>query len=205
MNKIFQLIFWLVFSVGFAQSNAHKTLADLPYYENPVNDAYQNERCKLDLYYPEDTQNFPTVIWFHGGGLKSGAKAIPEQLKGKGLGVVAVNYRLHPKVNAPKYIEDAAAAVAWVFKNIDQYGGDSKKIYVCGFSSGVPDETVLESASYGVRIVPPILDVMALKHIGIDSDADTQHIAPAIDTAYETADALCFLVGQSPVIAGGRS
>ena len=49
---------------------------------------------------------------------------------------MAVNYRLHPKVNAPKYIEDAAAAVAWVFKNIDQYGGDSKKIYVCGFSSG---------------------------------------------------------------------
>ena len=136
MNKIFQLIFWLVFSVAFAQSTAHKTLADLPYYENPVNDAYQNERCKLDLYYPEDTQNFPTVIWFHGGGLKSGAKAIPEQLKGKGLAVVAVNYRLHPKVNAPKYIEDAAAAVAWVFKNIDQYGGDSKKIYVCGFSSG---------------------------------------------------------------------
>ena len=136
MNKIFQLIFWLVFSVGFAQSTAYKTLANLPYYENPVNDAYQNEGCKLDLYYPEDTQNFPTVIWFHGGGLKSGAKVIPEQLKGKGLAVVAVNYRLHPKVNAPKYIEDAAAAVAWVFKNIDQYGGDSKKIYVCGFSSG---------------------------------------------------------------------
>lgn len=136
MNKIFQFIFWLVFSVGLAQSTAYKTLADLPYYENPVNNAYQNDRCKLDLYYPEYTQNFPTVIWFHGGGLKSGAKAIPEQLKGKGLAVVAVNYRLHPKVNAPKYIEDAAAAVAWVFKNIGQYGGDPSQIYVCGFSSG---------------------------------------------------------------------
>lgn len=73
-----------------------------------------------------------------------------------------------------------------------------------GLQGKAPDETVLASASYGVRIIPPILDVMALKHIAIDSDADTQHIAPAIDTAYETGDALCFLVGQSPVIAGER-
>ncbi len=136
MNKIFQLIFCLVFSQSFAQPTPYNTLTDLPYYENPVNDAYQNERCKLDLYYPADTQNFPAVIWFHGGGLKSGSKAIPEQLKEAGLAVVAVNYRLHPKVNAPKYIEDAAAAVAWVFKNIERFGGDIKKIYVCGFSSG---------------------------------------------------------------------
>jgi sulfopyruvate decarboxylase subunit beta len=71
-----------------------------------------------------------------------------------------------------------------------------------GLQGKAPDETVLASASYGVRIIPPILDVMALKHIGIESDANTQNIAPAIDTAYETGDALCFLVGHSPVIAG---
>ena len=136
MRKIFQLIFMMFFGVSFAQLTPYKTLSDLPYYENPVDGAYQKERCKLDLYYPTNSENFPTVIWFHGGGLKSGSKAIPEQLKKKGLAVVAVNYRLHPKVNAPKYIEDAAAAVAWVFKNIDQYGGDSSQIYVCGFSSG---------------------------------------------------------------------
>ena len=96
MNKIFQLIFWLVFSVGFAQPNAYKTLTDLPYYENPVNDAYQIERCKLDLYYPELSKIFQRnmVPW---GGLKSGSKAIPEQLKDKGLAVVAVNYRCTPR------------------------------------------------------------------------------------------------------------
>jgi sulfopyruvate decarboxylase TPP-binding subunit len=57
----------------------------------------------------------------------------------------------------------------------------------------------LESASYGVRIIPPILDVMALKTVGIDSDADTHKIGAAIDTAYKTSDPLCLLVGQSPV------
>ena len=75
-----------------------------------------------------------------------------------------------------------------------------------GLQGKAPDETVLESASYGVRIIPPILDVMALRSISASTAMlIQQQIAPAIDTAYETGDALCFLVGQSPVIAGGRS
>ncbi|NCF30925.1 MAG: alpha/beta hydrolase fold domain-containing protein [Bacteroidetes bacterium] len=136
MKKLFHFIFMMVMGVSFAQPKSYKTIMDMAYYDNPVDGTYQKERCKLDLYYPTDGENFPTVVWFHGGGLKGGSKSIPEPLKEKGLAVVAVNYRLHPKVNAPKYIEDAAAAVAWVFDNIDQYGGDSSQIYVCGFSSG---------------------------------------------------------------------
>ena len=52
----------------------------------------------------------------------------------KGVAVATVNYRLFPKIKAPAYIEDAAAAVAWVFKNIGDYGGDSSRIYVSGHS-----------------------------------------------------------------------
>lgn len=33
-------------------------------------------RCKLDLYLPATGQNFPVLVWFHGGALKSGSKAI---------------------------------------------------------------------------------------------------------------------------------
>ena len=76
MNKIFQLIFWLVFSVGFAQSTAYKTLTDLPYYENPVNDAYQIERCKLDLYYPE-LSKFPNGYGSMGVDSKAAQKRFP--------------------------------------------------------------------------------------------------------------------------------
>ena len=132
MKKIFRLIFWLVLTTGLVWSITYKSLADLPYYKNPVNDAYHKKRYKLDLYYPDGSQNYPTVIWSNGGGLKSGSKVIPQQLKCKGLALAEVNYRFYPIVNTPKYIEDASA-VAWVFKNIEQYGGDSKKIYVSGF------------------------------------------------------------------------
>lgn len=99
-------------------------------------DAYINERCRLDVYYPGNVKDFTTVVWFHGGGLEGGEKYIPETWKNKGIAVVAVNYRLHPKVKSPVYIEDAAAAVAWVFNTIEKYGGDPKKIVVSGHSAG---------------------------------------------------------------------
>ena len=73
-----------------------------------------------------------------------------------------------------------------------------------GLQGKAANETVLQSASYGVRIIPPILDAMALNYIDIDCNDDTNNIAPAIDNAYATGDALCFLVGKSPVIAGGQ-
>lgn len=109
---------------------------NISYYGKTIIDDYQKERCKLDLYYPVGVKNFPTVVWFHGGGLKGGEKEVPDLLKDKGIAVVAVNYRLHPKVKAPVYIEDAAAALAWTFKNIVQYGGDPNKIVVSGSSAG---------------------------------------------------------------------
>jgi len=43
---------------------------------------------------------------------------------------------LHPDVTAPSYIEDAAAAVAWVLKNIERYGGDPRRVVVAGHSAG---------------------------------------------------------------------
>jgi len=47
-----------------------------------------------------------------------------------------VGYRLSPKVKHPGYLEDAAAATAWVLSNIAQYGGDSNKVFVSGHSAG---------------------------------------------------------------------
>ena len=103
---------------------------------SPGWDDYMKERCKLDVYQPADKKGFATVVWFHGGGLRAGKKSIPEQLKEQGIAVVAVNYRLSPKVKCPAYIEDAAAAVAWTFKNIEKYGGSKELIFVSGHSAG---------------------------------------------------------------------
>ena len=115
---------------------AYATEENVAYRPELEKDAYATERCRLDLYYPKELKNYPTVVWFHGGGLTGGGKSIPEALKNKGLAVVAVNYRLSPKAKNPAYIEDAAAAVAWAFKNIEKFGGSPYKIFVSGHSAG---------------------------------------------------------------------
>lgn len=111
---------------------------DIHYYSDSVcnRDEYIRSQCTLDLYYPKNERGFATVVWFHGGSLRYGAKEIPSYLKEKGIAVVGVDYRLYPTVRAPKYIEDAAAAVAWVFNYIEEFGGDPNLIFISGHSAG---------------------------------------------------------------------
>ena len=121
-----------------AQEVQYKTLENIPYQSSELMlaDAYVTERCLLDIYYPPSVPGFATVVWFHGGGLSGGNKYIPEELMEKGVAVVAVNYRLYPLIKAPVYIEDAAAAVAWILKHIGEYGGDPELVFVSGHSAG---------------------------------------------------------------------
>ena len=110
---------------------------DIPYYPVSVKqDAYAAAQCRLDVYYPKDQKNTTAIIWFHGGGLKAGKKEIPAALMNKGYIIVGVGYRFSPKVTAPQYIEDAAAAVAWAFEHIEQYGGRRSRIILSGHSAG---------------------------------------------------------------------
>lgn len=115
-------------------------------YRPENKDSYVEQKCKLDIYYPANKKAFSTIIWFHGGGLTGGDRDLPEELKNQGLCVVSVSYRLCPNNNDPNAInanittqdcvDDAAAAAAWVFKNIEVYGGDPTKIYLAGHSAG---------------------------------------------------------------------
>ena len=136
MKRKVTLLLLLFCMLTLHAQEVYKTVKDLPYIAKSETDAYRKERCKLDVYYPVDKKDFPTIVWFHGGGMEGGNKFIPKELREQGFAVVAVNYRLSPKVKNPAYIEDAAEAVAWVFKNIEKYGGRKDHIFVSGHSAG---------------------------------------------------------------------
>jgi len=137
MKKIFLFLLFFNLYVLKAQQQ-YDTENNISYYPETKNkkEAYLNSQCKLDLYYPKGTKDFATIIWFHGGGITGGNKEIPKALTEKGYAVVGVGYRLSPHVKAPAYIEDAAAAIAWVFQNIEKYGGNKNLIFVSGHSAG---------------------------------------------------------------------
>lgn len=136
MKKSLLLLLFFFCVHNLQAQNAYKIEKDLLYVPASETDAYRKERCKLDVYHPTNKKDFPTIVWFHGGGLEGGGKHIPQELMDKGFAVVSVNYRLSPKTKNPSYTEDAAAAVAWTFNNIEKYGGNKDFIFVSGHSAG---------------------------------------------------------------------
>ncbi|MEQ1774565.1 MAG: hypothetical protein ABL891_12345 [Burkholderiales bacterium] len=57
----------------------------------------------------------------------------------------------------------------------------------------------MQSKSYGVRIVTPILDAMGITYEFLHSAGDEQRIAPAIERAYTDSTPLVLLIGRSPI------
>ena len=137
MKKIIFLLL-LTTSIFVSAQQKYAVEKDVHYYPDAVNksDKYIDSQCTLDIYYPENSKNFATIVWFHGGGLTGGSKEIPSALLEKGFAVIGVGYRLSPKVKAPVCIEDAAAAIAWAFQNMERYGGRTDLIFLSGHSAG---------------------------------------------------------------------
>lgn len=135
-NKTKQLLLFTIFlyCTGIMLGQAgFRTIENIPYKSG---DAYTEERCLLDIRTPDKDGTYPVVVWFHGGGLTGGNKYFPDGLLEGEMVLVAANYRLSPRVMVTGCIDDAAAAVAWVFNNIGDYGGDAGKVIVAGHSAG---------------------------------------------------------------------
>ena len=92
----------------------------------------------LDIYLP-DRDEFSVFFYIHGGGLRFCDKkdeiAVFEHLVNRGIAVVSINYRMYPTAKYPEFVEDAAEALAWTFKNLGEYGS-VKGIFAGGISAG---------------------------------------------------------------------
>jgi acetyl esterase/lipase len=97
------------------------------------------DALSLDVY-PASETNLPVVIFIHGGGWfrgdKSNVDAKPAAFNARGYVFVSVNYRLIPEVKVTDQMRDITRAVAWVKKNIAQYGGDPSRLFLMGHSAG---------------------------------------------------------------------
>ncbi len=189
-----QLLFILFVLSAFClkAQGQYATENNIHYYADSVSnkDEYIKTQCVLDVYYPKDKKDFATVVWFHGGGLKSGEKKVPKALMNKGFAVVAVEYRLSPAAEVPAYIEDAAASVAWVFKNIGNYGGNSKLIFLSGHSAGgyldmmiTLDKSYLKKYNINADSIAAIIPFsgQAITHFTVRKEQGIKSTQPIID------------------------
>ncbi|MEM7188041.1 MAG: alpha/beta hydrolase [Pseudomonadota bacterium] len=95
---------------------------------------------ELDIYAPPDANNAPVVMFWHGGSWRRGQKDqyrfVGLRLAQEGFVAVVPDYRKFPEVRHPAFVEDAAAAIAWVHANIADNGGDPAAIFLSGHSAG---------------------------------------------------------------------
>ena len=126
-----------------------------------------DEDClNLNVFTPraEPGARLPVMVWLHGGALIFGAGGLPlyngAALARQGMVVVTLNYRLgplgffvHPAIEreAPGGavnfgLLDQIAALQWVKRNIDAFGGDPNNVTLFGQSAGAQSVLALMSS-----------------------------------------------------------
>lgn len=125
---------------------AYTATTDIEYGTDP--------REKLDVYRPRPSADvpaprdgYPVVVFFYGGTWISGDrrdyKFIGEALAAQGIVTIVADYRLYPQVRYPDFLADCARAVAWAQREAGRYGGDTRRLYVMGHSSGAYNAAML--------------------------------------------------------------
>jgi len=120
-----------------------------------TDDLPKSEDClTLNLWRPANaSSNLPVMVWIYGGALAHGnTPQYPgDALARQGVVVVSMNYRMgrfgffaHPALTAESPDEvhgnygylDQIAALKWVQRNIEAFGGDPKNVTIFGESAG---------------------------------------------------------------------
>lgn len=114
-------------------SSTYAATTDIAYGHHP--------RHVLDVYVPAPAvTRAPVVMFFYGGNWRSGERAdfrfVGEALASRGFVTVIPDFRLHPEVRFPAFLEDSADAVQWASAHIGRMGGDPDRIFLMGHSSG---------------------------------------------------------------------
>ncbi|HUF75820.1 MAG TPA: alpha/beta hydrolase, partial [Longimicrobiales bacterium] len=123
------------------QRSAIAIAAEYRIVPNVVYGVADDFETRVDLYLPRGRQEpVPTLIQIHGGGWVGGTKEgnalrLLPWLE-MGWAVVNVQYRLGQVALAPAAVEDCLCALRWVIRNAEEYGFDTERIVVTGYSAG---------------------------------------------------------------------
>jgi acetyl esterase/lipase len=132
-------------SIGLAGVRVNRDLAYGP-----------DARQKLDVYAPAGPRrDLPVIVFFYGGSWQGGNRAeylfAAAVLARQGFVVMVPDYRVHPTVKFPAFLQDCAAAVGWAFGNAAAHRGDPAAVFLLGHSAGAYNAVML-------ALAPDLLD-----------------------------------------------
>ena len=104
---------------------------DVPYGDGPAE--------TLDIF-PAAEANAPVLVFIHGGWWrmldKSDLSFVAPTFVHGGVTVVVPNYALCPAVSIETITLQMVRALAWVYRNVAEHGGDPQRMVVAGHSAG---------------------------------------------------------------------
>lgn len=107
-------------------------------------------RRMLDVYKPEGKApdgGWPVAVFFYGGSWNNGERKdyafVGEALASRGILTIVPDYRLYPEVRYPDFLTDSAEAAAWSLDNAARLGGNPRRVFVMGHSSGAYNAAML--------------------------------------------------------------
>jgi acetyl esterase/lipase len=152
--------------------------------EVPANGA--SPAVSLRLYQPKAAPTpRPAFLWLHGGGFLIGQ---PEQDEANNLAlvrqlavtVVAARYRLAPEHQAPAAVEDAYAALRWLFAQAPALGVDPRRIAIGGASAGGGLAATLALVAHDRGEVRPAFQLLVYPMLddrtAVRTDLDTRNV-----------------------------
>lgn len=102
-----------------------------------------SQRHLLDIYAPlagGAAGPPPVVLFLYGGSWRNGSRAqyrfVGAWLARAGFVAAVADYRLFPEVRFPGFVEDCAAALAFLGRHAGQHGGDPGRLFLMGHSAG---------------------------------------------------------------------
>ncbi len=149
--------------------NGYSVEADIPYGPMP--------RQSLDLYRPERPKpGAPTVVFFYGGAWEFGDKGdyrfVAQALAARGYAVAVPDYRLYPRVRYPAFLEDGAAAIAWLQRNGTGHGVFEGPVALMGHSAGAYIAAMLTVDGRWLRAVGTSPCAAVLATVGLSGPYD---------------------------------
>lgn len=125
------------------------------------NEATSEDCLYLNIWAPKNAAKAPVVVWIYGGGFNIGSASMAnysgEPLAREGVIRVNLAYRVgalgflaHPELTAEagasgNYgLMDQIAALQWVQRNIDRFGGDPANVTIVGQSAGAMSVSLLQ-------------------------------------------------------------